>query len=195
MIAAATSPHPYGPFEVVHANVPLAHGPAADFSLFVDEDDSAYILYTSHATTERVVVEKLAPDYTSSTLMTSELLGPEPVESPVMTRRGAWYYVLTGHLCCYCVQGSNAYVYASRDPLGPYTALGDILHADSGIHAQLNYVLNVGSEYMLTATRWGSAPDDAMRHDFQYWTRLQFDNTTVPRPLNLTWVDSFVIDV
>ena len=43
-----------------------------------------------------------------------------------MFKRAGWYYVAFGHTCCYCLAGSNVRLYAARDPLGPYAALGDI---------------------------------------------------------------------
>lgn len=193
-IVMASSDAPLGPFNVEVTRVSLKYPPAADFSLFVDDDGTGFVLYTSHATNIRVVVEKLNPLFTAGTGDTSQQLGPEEVESPVMFKYNATYFVLTGHLCCYCLSGSNAWVYTAQSPLGPFRLEGNVINEEtSGIHAQLNYVFCFGTQCIVTMNRWASSPDGEMRHDFQYWSPVVFESNG-QQLQNLTFLASFRID-
>jgi beta-xylosidase len=44
---AATSPTPEGPFTVQNSNMTMAHTAPGDFDLFVDDDGTGYLIYTS----------------------------------------------------------------------------------------------------------------------------------------------------
>eukprot|EP00054_Salpingoeca_dolichothecata_P006621 m.39107 g.39107 ORF g.39107 m.39107 type:complete len:378 (+) comp16591_c0_seq1:49-1182(+) len=216
---AATSYSATGPFELANARIPIRYSPGADFSLFVDHNTTAaattnnkpqatndntavaYVVYTSHATNVRIVVERLTPDFLSSTNETSTPFAPTPVEAPAMFKRKGFYYVTFGHTCCYCLQGSGVRVYASSSPLSGYQYLGDIVNETAPVtHAQQNYVFqtapeNASSTYLWTGTRWGSAPDHLMANDFQTWLPLQFDDSvSPPRIKNITWLDAFSIE-
>lgn len=73
---SAVSSSPVGPFKVVNANASdtLAFDNVGDFALFVDDDASAYIIYTAHISgkwgpsneTHRMSVERLSDDYTTA---------------------------------------------------------------------------------------------------------------------------------
>ena len=48
-------------------------------------------------------------------------------ESPAFFRRGEFYYLITGDLCCFCQAGSDAKVMVSREgPLGPFVPAGQL---------------------------------------------------------------------
>ena len=230
--AVATAASPEGPFRTVQPRAFVQQGSGGDFSVFVDDNGGvggprgsaakAYILYTSHSTGVRVVVEELDDRFYNARadVNASAPFSPAPVESPVMFKRAGWYYVAFGHTCCYCLAGSNVRLYAARDPLGPYAALGDIGLYSNGsccvTLAQQNFVASVGSvggggaggprrgsgsgSLLWMGTRWGSAPDGLFVHDFQTWLPMVWDGdggaaVAPPRPRNLTWVDSFELDV
>ncbi len=38
----------------------------------------------------------------------------------VQFKRGGTYYVMYGHCCCFCMQGSGLFVYTATSPLGPW---------------------------------------------------------------------------
>ena len=70
--AAAVSSAPGGPFVVVTPNATLA-GPVdyrGDLDVFVDEDDTAYLIYTAGGS-QTMTIERLSPNYTTSTMQST----------------------------------------------------------------------------------------------------------------------------
>jgi len=116
----AISTTPTGPFTIVNPNVSLSHPHAGDGSLFVDDDGTGYYIYTSIAEGYTIRVERLAPDYLSSTGEASRALAAGG-ESPVLFKRNNIYYALLGPRCDACPQGSETQVFTSDSPLGPFT--------------------------------------------------------------------------
>lgn len=100
--AVAVSPSPKGPFKLVNANIStLAYTDVGDFNLFVDDDGSAYVIYTSHiqnyAITHQMSVEKLTDDYTASlgASANSGFFGASFVEAPALFKRNNSYYAVS----------------------------------------------------------------------------------------------------
>ena len=62
----ATSPAPEGPFTVVNTNATTRHGEGGDFSLFVDDDHTGYIIYTSLSSNHAISIAPLTPNFTES---------------------------------------------------------------------------------------------------------------------------------
>jgi hypothetical protein len=117
----AISDTPVGPFTIVNSNVHLSHQHPGDGSLFVDDDGTGYYIYTSISEGYTVHVERLAPDYLSSTGQTSDVVALA-AEAPLLFRRNNFYYVLCGPRCAFCPEGSEVLVYISTSPLGPFTS-------------------------------------------------------------------------
>lgn len=126
--AAATSFSPEGPFTMRNkqVNVTRLHGGAGDFTLFADDDGTGYLIYSA---AYYISIEQLTPDYIYSTgrNATCNPGGKNPalfedffVEAPVMFKRKGIYYILYGHCCCYCYQGSGIIVHTAPHPLGPW---------------------------------------------------------------------------
>lgn len=202
----ATSSSPLGPFVVKNADANMLHGAPGDFSLFVDDDDAAYIAYNSFKIEHTISVERLSNDYIHALGLnaTSGLVSPKKKEAPAMFKRNGWYYLLFGHLCCFCYNGSDASVYVSDHPLGPYKDIGNIdayANGSSIIGAQQNNIFPVIDKndkvsWIWTGDRWGSAPDHQKGHDFQYWQPLQFNDTNLPPTIHVMhWTNSFVLDL
>ena len=63
----ATSDRPQGPFTIDRDDVPLRRPAPGDLSLLVDDDATAYLIYTSIAQDHAISIEKLSADYLSST--------------------------------------------------------------------------------------------------------------------------------
>merc|ERR1712146_658312 len=143
-------------------------------------------------------------------------ISPESHEAPMLFRRGATYYLLFGHTCCFCDGGAGSQVYTAPHPLGPWTNAGYDINpkswyfGDHTIKAQENYVFQVHSAaaraagapptYIYTGDRWSSAPDHLKSHDFQYWYPLQFssssnDSKTPPTIAPMKFVDSFTLEI
>jgi len=217
----AVSDTPAGPFAVQNPNVRVEHGDTqGDFGLFVDADGAGYITYSFcpsnsdwSARTEpirhhQICVEKLTPDYLSSTMESTEPIAGN-VESPAMFRRNNIYYLLFDNTCCFGADGSGARVYTASAPMGPFNYRGNINIKSAGardlpspftppgtgrpdciIKAQQTDVATLptreGSVYIWMGDRWGSRPDGIKGHDFQYWSRpLQFEADGMIK--QLTW--------
>ncbi|MGD0093068.1 MAG: family 43 glycosylhydrolase [Planctomycetota bacterium] len=177
----ATSSTPQGPFVIHDGNVKVAHKKPGDESLLVDDDGTAYLIYTSIASGHSISVEKLAPDYLSSTQENSGFLG-KGCEAPALFRREQTYYALFDTCCCFGPAGSGAQLHTAEKPLGPYKHRGNINRDAAGkpiIAAQQTWVAQLptshGTVYVWMGDRWGSRPDGVKGHDFQFWSRpLEF---------------------
>lgn len=184
----ATSPAPEGPFTVVNTNATTRHGEGGDFSLFVDDDHTGYIIYTSLSSNHAISIAPLTPNFTESIPAQNTAFLPGTTggcfEAPAMFKRKGIYFALLGPCCCFCAGGAENFIYTSSHPLGPYTRLGSLGNAE---HAQQNYVFKVpvisGEEvYVWTGDRWKSTPDGQKGHDFQFWQPLNFSTTPPPPP-------------
>jgi beta-xylosidase len=91
-----------------------------DGSLFVDDDGTAYYIYTDIDDGYALQVEQLTPDFLDSTGKSSNVMA-KGVEAPVLFRRNSIYYVLCGPLCPDCPEGSEVPVFTSASPLGPFS--------------------------------------------------------------------------
>merc|ERR1712087_748414 len=91
---------------------------------------------------------------------------------------------ITGHCCCFCENGSGGRVYVSNVlALGPWLETDMNINADglsTIIHAQQNYVLQIGEQYLWSGDRWKSSKDAVKGHDYQYWQVLDFDDSVQP---------------
>ena len=207
---SSQSPSKTGPFTDVNPAVNVSLNPGGDFSLMIDQDQVAYVIYTSHVTGVRMVVERLTRDYLYATGQVSNVFGPAPVEAPALFRANDRYYAIFGHTCCYCLAGSNALVYTAPSPLGPYVYQQEIGKTSSGqptTRSQLNYVakLNVSQpgsgvcdvQWLWTGTRWGTSPDGSMRHDYQYWAPITIasSNSSGVWFQNMTFEDSVEVEL
>jgi hypothetical protein len=135
----ATSPHPAGPWTVANPQMRTArpllptnhNGSIGDFDVLVDDDGSAYIVYSYGP----MSIEKLTPDYFNSagvnatfeagpfkpsTCLPGTCLPEDFCEAPSLWRRGSTYFLTTGHCCCFCFQGSGMITYTAPHPLGPW---------------------------------------------------------------------------
>ena len=113
--AVATSKSPFGPFFTIANDTALStqfgkkynNSNCGDFSLFKDDDGTAYILYSSNAHAQ---IERLTPDFYASTwATTNDTSGvfPHGNEAPAMFKRNGLYYALVSDSCCYCGQGKS----------------------------------------------------------------------------------------
>lgn len=119
----ATSPSPAGPFVLVNPSVQLQFTDNGDEGLFVDDDMTAYVIYTTLSHGHAMSIERLSENFTMSlgAAASSGLFGDTFVEAPALFKRGSIYYATFGHCCCYCEGGSPVSVYTATAPLGPYT--------------------------------------------------------------------------
>ena len=198
---------PTGPFIVQQTNASVLQLPGGDFDIFT-EGSEAYIIYTSHLTEPKgernhmMSVERLRPDWLSSSGESSGFFGSDFVEAPVMLKRGAFYYALFDHCCCFCGGGSGAIVHTAPHPLGPWTAqnqIGAYANGSSVTQAQQRSVFaypHAAAEpvWVWMGNRWQSAPDGVKDHDFETWLPIEFApqaGETPPLPKPMVWQDSW----
>ncbi|MFB3815091.1 MAG: family 43 glycosylhydrolase [Terriglobales bacterium] len=219
----ATADRPAGPFTIQNPNVGVKYSAqgVGDFGLFVDDDGTGYIAYTALNLPQvkgtaspspqhhRISVERLAPDYLSSTQENSGFVAGN-VESPSLFKRNATYYLLFDNTCAFCPNGSGARVYTAANALGPYLYRSNINlknakeagtswttpgsgRNDAILGAQQTHVAQIpsasGTLFVWMGDRWGSTPDGLKGHDFQVWAPLEFGDDGVIRPLKKldTW--------
>ena len=209
MVAVSSSPS--GPFTIVTEKADIEESGGGDFNLMIDPNDenaTAYIAYDAWGNNHALVIEQLTPNYYDAlgSLASTGSISPINNEAPILFERSGWYYLLYGHTCCFCEQGSGAEVWVSQHPLGPWINMHtDINPGFLGVRdikAQCNYVITLKladkePEYLYTGDLWSSAPDNLKSHDIQYWSPpLQFDDTVSPPAiLPMQFVERFTLHV
>jgi hypothetical protein len=106
----------------------------------------------------------------------SEELG-KGCEAPTLFRRGAIYYAIFDHTCCFCAEGSGARVLMATHPLGPYHEAGNMNRDKSGnpiIPAQQTSIARLdtpdGPAYIWMGDLWKKPNSEGRGHDLQYWS-------------------------
>ena len=197
----ATSDTPQGPFTIHNSNVKVSQPAPGDMGLFLDDDGTGYLIYTSIAKNHGIFVERLSDDYLGSTQENSGLLATG-CEAPLLFKRQGAYCALFDNCCCFCPGGSGARVYVAGKPLGPYAWKNNLnINRDAKgvpiIHAQQTHVAQLptpgGVLYVWMGDRWGSTLDKIKGHDFQYWGPLEFNSEGNLLPLK--WTDQWTIDL
>ena len=122
----AVSDTPTGPFRIVNDDVKMARSAEGlgDFGLFVDDDGTGYISYNT-INEHQVSIEKLSPDYRSSTRENGGVIAKH-MEAGSQFKRDGKYYLMTDWTCCFCNYGSGARVYVSDDPLTGYVLTSNV---------------------------------------------------------------------
>ena len=205
--AVAVSPSPFGPFVTVNTTVALStqfgqhynNSNVGDFALFVDDDGTCYLLYSSDAHAQ---IEVLTPDYLASTWATDGRTSgvfPKGNEAPAMFKRNGLYYALISDSCCYCGGGGTVRAFSS---LGPYVYTGSITDSPnpfnpSGVStsSQQTFAFALGSEIVWVGDRWQSAPEPARlkSQDFTTFFLLNFSSNGTLLPI--AWSDNTILEV
>ena len=130
---SSVSPSPFGPFtDFVTTNITDSVYSGGDFHLFNDPDDvsQGFVIWTGMSSLpgndHKIRISKLNPDWRSVTNDAPYMFGDTAPtttfnEAPSIFKRGAVWYALFGHCCCYCEQGSGLFVHTASDPMGPWT--------------------------------------------------------------------------
>lgn len=166
--AVAVSTSPYGPFNTISNTTALSteygfkanNSDCGDFSLFADDDGTAYLLYSSGA---HVQAERLTADYYQSTWATDGATSgvfPHGNEAPAMFKNAGIYYALISDSCCYCGQGGMVRAFQAVHPLGPYKYTGAITMGpnpfktgDVSTSSQQTNVFRVGNQLIWQGDR------------------------------------------
>lgn len=108
-----------------------------------------------------------------------------------MFKRNGYYYMIYGHTCCFCKEGSGSKVIVAENALGPWTDTGVELNPkldDSRYYTiagqnsfNIRVALSDGTTgYVFVKDLWSTAEDDLKSHDWQFWQLMQFDDTVTP---------------
>lgn len=175
----AVSDTPAGPFTIVTGKANLQGTCPGDGSLFVDNDGTAYYIYTDIAKDYSVRVERLTPDFLDSNHEMSNVMATEN-EAPVMFRRNNLYYALCGPLCATCPKGSEVQVFVATSPLGPFsTRLSDNINRRS---SETN--LMTGN----AASASSSTNSTSSKKSAGNWVTFKPEASTPIIPAQQTWI-------
>eukprot|EP01116_Phalansterium_solitarium_P018894 TRINITY_DN5140_c0_g1_i1.p1 TRINITY_DN5140_c0_g1~~TRINITY_DN5140_c0_g1_i1.p1 ORF type:complete len:426 (-),score=61.04 TRINITY_DN5140_c0_g1_i1:27-1304(-) len=167
-LAAATSPSPSGPFVLQNPQVNITRVSSGDFALFVDDDGSAYVIYSWNYV---MSIDQLTPDFLYSNGQTSAIFSEYFVEAPAFFKRQGIYYALFDWCCCYCYQGSGIRVHTAKSPLGPWVAQArQRRHCLCAIECVLRAAVDVvvGRRVRRAADSGPGLPAQRSQHDFDH---------------------------
>ena len=145
-----TSSTPNGPFETVIEAAALSEGAAGDADIFVDDNGTdAYIVYNGWYNDHTLSIEKLNESFTDSlgAQYNSGAVSENKQEAPAMFKRNGYYYLLYGHTCCFCKEGSGAHVRVASDPMGPWTDTG--IELNPAIRLSRNYTIQGQNSFVI----------------------------------------------
>lgn len=194
----AVSDSPTGPFKVVgryrlHTGGGYEgnQGMARDMNLFVDDDKTAYIIYSSEENAT-MYVSRLNEDYTALDVPQGEAVEGVDFsrnfvnwsrEAPAMFKYDGKYYLMTSG----CTGWSpNVAKYAVADtPLGPWTDMGDPCVGDTNkttFNTQSTCIFPVDAEngkFIYMGDRWSSPEVSGTSGDLRdsryVWLPVEFD--------------------
>ena len=194
----AVSDSPTGPFKVVgryrlHTGGGYTgnQGMARDMNLFVDDDKTAYIIYSSEENAT-MYISRLNEDYTALDVPQGEAIEGVDFsrnfvnwsrEAPAMFKYDGKYYLMTSG----CTGWSpNAAKYAMADsPLGPWTDMGDPSIGDTNkttFNTQSTCIFPVDAEngkFIYMGDRWSSSDVSGTSGDLRdsryVWLPVEFD--------------------
>jgi beta-xylosidase len=142
-------------------------GVSGDSNLFVDDDGTAYLVYSAAPlSTHTVTVERLTPSYTNSTQIAARVTNDK--EAPALFKKGATYYASYSSLCAYCSNGTTYYSTASS-PIGAWT-FGGTLSEDScgGQQASVDeWSVSGRAYYIFQSDLWNGSASEALAN--KYW--------------------------
>lgn len=160
---------------------------ARDMNLFVDEDGSAYHLYSSEENST-LHISKLTPDYLSYAGEYIRLFPDRYMEAATMFKRNGKYYIIASDCTGWAPNEARSAV--SDHIFGKWKELGNpCVGADAGLtfHSQSTFVLPLQGRpdaFIFLGDRWN--PKDAI--DGRYvWLPITFEND---KPV-IRWYDQW----
>ena len=135
-VALAVSSTPYGPFVNVAPLVMQGGKIISDTTnLFVDDDNTAYVRYNTRDAPLRHVIEKLSPDWMTTTGQYSIIFEKQDFpwyDGGGVFKRNGIYYTMLSFDCCFCQWGSDAKTFATTNILGNWTYIGQANYCADG---------------------------------------------------------------
>ncbi len=174
----AVSDHPAGPYHYLGSVRPNGEM-SRDMTVFKDDDEKAYLVYTSENNATMHVC-LLSDDYLSPTKQDVRILENQNREAPAVFKYQDHYYLITSKCTGWL---PNEALYAVADaPLGPWQMKGNPCtgpDADSTYHAQSTFVLPVDAKnglFVFMADRWNKSDLPSSRY---IWLPLQVADNQV----------------
>ncbi|RKD17124.1 beta-glucanase [Pelobium manganitolerans] len=158
-----------GPFQFIESFRPNDNM-SRDMTLFVDDDGSAYHLYSSNENYD-LRVAKLTDDFLRPTTQDS-LLFSKHREAPAIFKVGKQYYLITS--ACTGWAPNKASLHKANSIFGPWEYAGDPLHgplAEITYGGQSTFVLPITqNKFVFMADKWN--PQD-LKNSTYIWLPLQ----------------------
>jgi beta-xylosidase len=183
--AIATSSTPIGPFTFIKSIRPNGNM-SRDMNLFVDDDGSAYHIYSSDENMD-LRMAKLTDDYLSPTTQDSVLFRNQR-EAPAVFKKDGVYYLITSG--CTGWAPNQASLHTSKSLFGPWKLVGDPMigpNANITFYGQSTYVLPVQGKknaFIYIGDKWN--PKDLKDSRYQ-WLPVQFNGDK----LEIGWQDKW----
>ncbi len=130
---------------------------ARDLTVFVDDDDKAYLFYSSEENLT-MHVSLLTDDYLHTSGKYARIFVGRSMEAPAVFKHGGKYYFVGSGCTAWAPNAARSAV--ANSPFGPWTELGNPCvgpDATNTFHAQSTFVLPVQSSpemYIFMADRW-----------------------------------------
>ncbi|MEI6948940.1 glycoside hydrolase family 43 protein [Paraflavisolibacter sp. H34] len=170
--AVAVSDRPTGPFTFVRSFRPNGNM-SRDMTLFVDDDGSAYHLYSSNENYDLRIC-KLTDDYQAPTSQDVMLFSKHREAPALMKHRGTYYLVTSG---CTGWDPNAASLHTATSPWGPWTLKGDPMKGPGagltfgGQSTHIQPVMGKKDAFLFMADKWN--PRD-LRDSRYLWLPVQF---------------------
>lgn len=174
--AVAISDKVTGPYTFINSFRPNGNM-SRDMNLFVDEDGSAYHIYSSRENYD-LRIARLTDDYTAPTVQDTMLFSKHR-EAPALFKHQHHYYLITSAATGWAP--NKATLHKASSIWGPWELLGNPMrgqNADSTFGGQSTYVLPVAGKqnaFIFMADKWN--PKN-LRDSRYVWLPVQFENTT-----------------
>jgi hypothetical protein len=176
-----TSSSPVGPFTEVaqptladSTNAPVGGLNNGDHDLFVNDDGTAYIVYTDWRAGGAIIVEKLNADYTSGTGEYVQVT-PGNTEAPGMMKRNGIYYLLYSDPNCGYCGGTGTSYRTAPSPLGPWSSGINISSNSCGGQPSFVSTIKLNSQviFLYGSDLWNNGKPNEALANF-YWAPLTF---------------------
>ncbi len=190
----AVSDTPYGPFRFIdryRLNTcppdqedfhPQSKGMARDMNLFVDEDGTAYIIYSSEENLT-LYISKLNDEYTYLAVPPEQAVyrrdyirlfpGAQREAPALFVRDGAYYLMTSG---CTGWAPNQARYYRADSVLGEWENCGDPCVGDENhttFESQSTCIFRAGDSYIYMGDRWNS---EDLKNSRYIWLPVEFDD-------------------
>nr|DAD21308.1 TPA_asm: hypothetical protein HUJ06_022771 [Nelumbo nucifera] len=167
-VVVAVSSSPIGPSEYLFSKQPHGYD-SRDMTIFKDDDDVAYLIYSSEDNSElHIGIGRLSDDYLNITHMMRKILVGKHREAPAIFKHQGAYYMIT--LGCTGWAPNSALSYAAESILGPWETLENpCVGGNEWNSAELS-----DSRYVWLPLAVGGGADHPLENNFGFplWSRV-----------------------